>query len=87
MIQDEKSLAVAQGVIALAHNLRLGVTAEGVESEEQLRILRRYGCDQFQGYLASKPIVADEFRDMLEKGPLTSLLHAAQESELSLSGS
>jgi EAL domain-containing protein (putative c-di-GMP-specific phosphodiesterase class I) len=87
LTEDEKSLAVAQGLIALAHNLRLAVTAEGVETEEQLRILRRYGCDQFQGFLASKPLVAERFKDLLESGPMTSLLHAAQTGEPTLAQS
>ena len=84
MTEDEKSLAVARGLITLAHNLRLGVTAEGVESSEQLQILRRYGCDQFQGYLASKPLVAEDFRGLLESGPMTSLLDSAQNQESAL---
>ena len=74
MTSDPKSLAVAKGLIRLAHNLKLRVTAEGVESEEQLTMLGRFGCDQAQGYLASRPIGADEFRKLLQQGrPLVSL--------------
>ena len=65
MTSDPKSLAVAKGLIRLAHNLKLGVTAEGVESAEQLRHLARFGCDQFQGYFASRPVGAQRFEEML----------------------
>lgn len=63
---NSKSLAVAQGLISLAHNLQLKVTAEGVETKAQLEILRQHGCDQFQGYFASRPVRAEDFRDLLE---------------------
>jgi EAL domain-containing protein (putative c-di-GMP-specific phosphodiesterase class I) len=63
---NAKSLAVAQGLISLAHNLQLKVTAEGVETEAQLEILRQHGCDQFQGYLESRPVRAESFKDLLE---------------------
>ena len=65
MTADPKSLAVAKGLIRLAHNLKLKVTAEGVETREQLDYLRRFGCDQFQGYLASRPVSAERFSRML----------------------
>jgi EAL domain-containing protein (putative c-di-GMP-specific phosphodiesterase class I) len=45
----------------MAHALRLKVVAEGVETEKQLRFLRKIGCDEIQGYLLSKPLPADEF--------------------------
>ncbi len=65
MTADAKSLAVAKGLIRLAHNLKLKVTAEGVETREQLNQLRRYGCDQFQGYLASRSVSSERFGQML----------------------
>ena len=42
-------------IVMLAHNLRLKVTAEGVETQAQLDLLRRMDCEQAQGYLFSKP--------------------------------
>jgi EAL domain-containing protein (putative c-di-GMP-specific phosphodiesterase class I) len=48
-------------IIKLAHALNLKVVAEGVETEQQSRLLRLLNCDQMQGYLFSKPIPAKEF--------------------------
>jgi EAL domain-containing protein (putative c-di-GMP-specific phosphodiesterase class I) len=48
-------------IISLAHGLNLKVVAEGVESDEQFRLLRLLACDEMQGYLFSKPIPADVF--------------------------
>ena len=53
--------ALVATIISLAHSLKLKVVAEGVDSEEQLRLLRLLNCDEMQGYLFSKPIPADIF--------------------------
>ena len=45
----------------MAHSLGLRVVAEGVEKEAQLETLRHYACDDFQGYLFSRPVPAEEF--------------------------
>ena len=58
---DRKSQAVAQGLSNLAHNLRLKVTAEGVESAQQARLLRGYGCDYCQGFLTSRAVSHERF--------------------------
>ncbi len=61
---DGKSAAVARGLITLAHELGLTVTAEGVETHDQLSFLGSHGCDRVQGYLASRPLPAKEFAEL-----------------------
>jgi diguanylate cyclase (GGDEF)-like protein len=48
--------SIVRAIISLAHGLRLKVIAEGVESEEQLGILKRMGCDQYQGFFRSPAV-------------------------------
>ena len=57
--------AIVVAVISLAHSLRLQVIAEGVETIDQIRFLRSYGCDQMQGYYFSRPVAADKFEALL----------------------
>lgn len=52
--------SIVRAIISLAHGLRLKVIAEGVESEEQLGILRRMGCDQYQGFFRSPAVPPSE---------------------------
>lgn len=45
----------------MSHGLKLKVIAEGVETQQQLEFLKSEGCDQFQGYLVSAPIIVEKF--------------------------
>jgi diguanylate cyclase (GGDEF)-like protein len=56
---------IVAGLISIAHNLDVEVTAEGVETWEQLAFLRRHGCDKAQGYLLGRPSPADEIPSLL----------------------
>jgi diguanylate cyclase (GGDEF)-like protein/PAS domain S-box-containing protein len=56
-----EGLALVSTIISLAHSLRLNVVAEGVETEEQSRLLRLLDCDEMQGYLFSKPVSREVF--------------------------
>jgi diguanylate cyclase (GGDEF)-like protein/PAS domain S-box-containing protein len=56
----EDDAVLARGVIAMAHGLGVEVVAEGIESLEQLSMLRRYGCDEGQGYFLGRPVVPTE---------------------------
>ncbi|MCF8474864.1 MAG: EAL domain-containing protein [Emcibacter sp.] len=58
---DHEDAAITDAVIQLGHSLGLTVVAEGVETEEQARILRQKRCDVLQGYFFSKPIPVNEF--------------------------
>jgi diguanylate cyclase (GGDEF)-like protein/PAS domain S-box-containing protein len=60
--------AIAEAVLALAHSLNMSVTAEGVETEEQLAFLRQHNCDEVQGYLIGKPVPADQFAALFMHG-------------------
>jgi diguanylate cyclase (GGDEF)-like protein/PAS domain S-box-containing protein len=64
---DPESAAIARTIIAMAHNLKLRVIAEGVETEGQLRYLRAHGCDAMQGFFFSRPVPADEFAGLLRE--------------------
>jgi diguanylate cyclase (GGDEF)-like protein len=64
---DENSMAIAQAVIAMAHNLRLKVVAEGVESEGQLSFLRGEGCDDIQGFYFCEARAASSIGGMMSK--------------------
>ena len=57
---SEGDAALARAVIAMAHGLGVEVVAEGIESLEQLAMLRRYGCDEGQGYFLGRPVVPSE---------------------------
>lgn len=61
MTEGPKELALVSTIISLTHSLNLRVVAEGVETEEQSRLLRLLGCDEMQGYLFSRPVPAEEF--------------------------
>jgi diguanylate cyclase (GGDEF)-like protein/PAS domain S-box-containing protein len=54
--EDLNDRAIALGTIALAHSLGLSVIAEGVETDDQLELLRSNGCDEVQGYLLAEPM-------------------------------
>ena len=64
--RDPGDAAIVSAIIALSHNLNLSVVAEGVETSEQLDILRSYDCDEYQGFLASEPLSADDFLTWFE---------------------
>ena len=71
MARNEYSRNIVTMIIQLAHTLQLEVVAEGVDAEEQVRILDQLGCDQMQGYLISKPLPPAEVELLLRK-PRTS---------------
>ncbi|MGC4031132.1 MAG: EAL domain-containing protein [Tepidisphaeraceae bacterium] len=60
--------AIVQAVTELAHNLHMEVTAEGIETVDQLMLLKRLKCDHAQGFLFSKPLPAAEFEAMVFRG-------------------
>lgn len=65
---NPKHKAIVAAMIALAKNLSLKVTAEGVEKEEQVALLRKYGCDELQGYYVSAPLSVMEIEERFLSG-------------------
>ena len=65
---DGNQSPIVASIITLAHNLKLAVIAEGVETLAQLDYLRGLGCDEMQGYYFSRPLPAQEFEQLLLQG-------------------
>jgi diguanylate cyclase (GGDEF)-like protein len=57
--------SIVRGIVSLAHSLRLKVVAEGVETSEQLELLRTLGCDQYQGFCFSPAVPPAKFAELL----------------------
>ena len=60
--------AICEAIITMAHSLNLKVVAEGIETREQLDVLRSIGCDIVQGFWFHKPISAEKITDLLSQG-------------------
>ncbi len=68
MLDDADDAAITEAIISIAYKLRLGLIAEGVESEEQLGFLCERGCYEMQGFLFSPPLSARDFLALLQRG-------------------
>ena len=66
---NQDDMEITSAVIAMAHNLKLKVVAEGIETAEQLAFLRRHRCDVGQGYLFDRPIPGAELLEKLKRYP------------------
>jgi len=77
---DPDAAALIMAIVTLAHNLRLKVIAEGIETEEQLAFLKLLRCDQGQGYLFGKPVSATLIESLMtrpsdsETGPVRTVV-------------
>lgn len=65
MLVDKKALTLISSMIEMGHKLGYGIIAEGVETLEQLKILKNLGCETVQGYLFSKPVSASKITKLL----------------------
>jgi diguanylate cyclase (GGDEF)-like protein/PAS domain S-box-containing protein len=68
--QGERGLGLLEGVLGLARQLRLGVVAEGIETEAHDQLLRKLGCPMAQGYWYSKPLAAEDAGRYLQQSHL-----------------
>jgi diguanylate cyclase (GGDEF)-like protein/PAS domain S-box-containing protein len=66
--RDANAVAIAQAIVAMAASLGLKVVAEGVETIEQAKALKRFGCEEMQGYVFCRPLPADELLALLRDG-------------------
>jgi EAL domain-containing protein (putative c-di-GMP-specific phosphodiesterase class I) len=66
IVSDRNAQQMIQGTIAIANSLGLDVTAEGVENEDQVKVLKLAGCRWLQGFYFGEPVSADEVRTFLE---------------------
>ncbi|MDY6946347.1 MAG: EAL domain-containing protein [Pseudomonadota bacterium] len=67
LLTNPDDASIVKAIISLAHNLRLRVVAEGVETSEQLDFLRELGCDQYQGYFCSPAVPPAAFEALLQQ--------------------
>jgi diguanylate cyclase len=63
--EDEEAAVITRAIVALGRSLNLTVTAEGVETAEQLAFLEAQACNQIQGYLVSKPLPASDIAQLM----------------------
>lgn len=65
---EHESRAIIEAILSLAKHLHMSVTAKGVETEEQLQVLKIHNCHEFQGYLFSRPLLPADFERFLVNG-------------------
>lgn len=63
--RNAANASITRAIISLAHSMNLSVLAEGVETEEQLELLRQQECDQVQGHIFGRPMPGEEFVELL----------------------
>jgi EAL domain-containing protein (putative c-di-GMP-specific phosphodiesterase class I) len=64
---DANDATLVKTIIAMAHDLKLNVIAEGVETVEQFSFLKEHECNEAQGYLFSKPVPAEQFQSKMQE--------------------
>ena len=72
---SKDSYAIIQAIVGIAKNFKLQVMAEGVETEQQLAILRQLGCYEMQGYFFSRPLPFEKTIQFLQNSTTQTALH------------
>jgi EAL domain-containing protein (putative c-di-GMP-specific phosphodiesterase class I) len=65
--EQNNNLIIIKAIIAMGQSLGITIVAEGVETAEQLEIIKEYGANLAQGYYFSKPVGAEKFVELLKK--------------------
>ena len=68
IVIDAKDKVIVGNIVTMAQSLDIKVIAEGIETEEQRKILLDIGCTQYQGYLFGKPMPIEQFEELLQEG-------------------
>ena len=63
--KDPEDRAIVSAIISMSRSLNLQTIAEGVETVEQMELLREQGCDEYQGYYFSKPLSVEDFESFI----------------------
>jgi len=66
LVDQPDSAAIVRAILSLGHILKLAIIAEGVETAAQAELLKAWGCDEFQGFLFSRPVPPEEFAGLLK---------------------
>ena len=67
MMASDKGKLILEHMVSMAHELGLGLLAEGVETKEQVELLGKIGCDNVQGYYFARPMPQEDFFALLKK--------------------
>ena len=81
---DKKNADIVKGIIEMAHALDITVTAEGVEENDQLELLKSFRCDYIQGYLFSKPLPKIDYEKLMQSDD-TKTITAKYHSQINVS--
>jgi len=71
MTNSSQDMALVDAIVSIGHSLNMSVIAEGVETEAQLLVLNELGCNEIQGYLFGRPLIAEQFTKQLLQKKLT----------------
>jgi len=81
LVSDPDDSAIVRAIIVVGQELSLDVTAEGVETMEQVTFLKTHGCARAQGYVFSRPLPANEVRALFARGVLPAAPAPAEREE------
>ena len=82
IVNNRKGLELVKAIISMASSLNMEIFAEGVETSEQISLLKSYGCMEVQGYYFAYPMAAQEFRDFSLSDDFISLQDIASKAEM-----